>query len=65
MLSLTPLLLQLLELGIQVAPSVIAAAQQEVALFNSSTMPDAAQQTQINAALDEANAALQAAQPGT
>ena len=60
-IALTPLVLQLIQLGISVAPELIAAAQQEIALLNSSTAPTAAQQAQIDAALDAAHKALQAA----
>lgn len=63
MLTLTPLVLQLIGIGTQVVPEIVAAAQTEVALFNAKTAPTAAQQAQIDAALDAANAALQAAQP--
>jgi hypothetical protein len=63
MLALTPLVLQLLQLGLNVVPEIIAAAQTEVDLWNSGTAPTAAQQAAIDAALDQANAALQAAQP--
>ena len=65
MLTLTPAVLSLIELGIQVAPGLIQTAQQEVALLNSGTPPTADQQAAIDAALAEAHAALQAAQPGT
>ncbi len=61
MLTLTPLVLQLIGLGQQVIPEIIAAAQAEVSLFNGGGTPSAAQQAQIDAALDKANAALQAA----
>ena len=61
MLSLTPLVLQLLAAGIQVLPEIIAAAQAEVALLNAGTVPTPAQQAAIDAALARANAALQAA----
>lgn len=64
MLSLTPLVLQLIELGITVLPGVIAAAQQEVALLNSGEAPTPAQQAQIDAALDVANSALMNAKQG-
>jgi hypothetical protein len=65
MLALTPLVLQLIQLGITVVPELIAAAQQEIALFNSGTEPNAAQQADIDTALATAHAALQAAQQGT
>ena len=62
MLALTPQLLQLLQLGIQVAPGIIAAAQTEVSIFNSGAAPTEAQQAEIDGALEAAHAALQAAQ---
>jgi len=63
MLALTPAVLSMIELGIQVAPGIIAAAKQEIDLANSGTPPTADQQAAIDAALDQAHAALQAAQP--
>ena len=48
----------------EVIPELIAAAQQEIAIFNSGTAPTAAQQADIDTALAAAHAALQAAQPG-
>ena len=60
-LSLTPLVLQLVALGIKVLPEIIAAAQAEVALLNAKAAPTAEQQAAIDAALAQANAALQAA----
>ncbi len=63
MIALAPLVLQLIELGISVAPELISAAQAEIAIFNSGTAPTAAQQADIDTALDAAHAALQAAQP--
>jgi hypothetical protein len=63
MLALTPLVLQLIQLGAAVAPELIAAAQQEITLFNTATAPTPAQQADIDAALATAHAALQAAQP--
>jgi hypothetical protein len=61
MIALTPLVLQLIELGVQLAPELIAAAQTEISLFNSKSEPTAEQTAQISAALDAAHAALQAA----
>jgi len=61
MLSLTPLVLQLLAAGIQVLPEIIAAAQTEVQLLNAGSAPTPAQLAAIDAALRQANAALQAA----
>ncbi len=61
MLSLTPLVLQLVALGIKVLPEIIAAAQAEIALLNAKAAPTPEQQAAIDAALAQANAALQAA----
>ena len=61
MLTLIPVLLKMLEVGITVVPEIISAAQTEAALFNSTSAPTPAQLAQIDAALDTANAALQAA----
>lgn len=47
-----------------VLPNLIAAAQAEIALVQSGAPPTPAQQAQIDAALDQANALLQSAQPG-
>lgn len=63
MIALTPQVLQMVLLGLQVAPELIAAAQQEIALFSSGTPPTAEQQAAIDAALEAAHAALQAAGP--
>lgn len=60
---LTPQVLQMVLLGIQVAPELIAAAQQEFALLQSGTPPTPEQQAAIDAALDQAHAALQAVSP--
>lgn len=54
-------LIQLVEMGITVAPEVVTASQTAVSLIESGTAPTAAQQSQIDAALDTAHAALQAA----
>ena len=64
MLSLTPVVLQLIQTGITIIPSILSAAQTEVALFNSSTAPTPQQQAEIDAALDAAHAALQASVAG-
>lgn len=61
MLTLTPLVLQLVAQGIQLLPEIIAAAQTEVQLLNTRTLPTAGQIAAIDAALGKANAALQAA----
>jgi hypothetical protein len=63
MLALIPVILQLVEAGIAVAPQLIAAGKTEIALVNSGSTPTKAQEDQIDAALEAANAALQAAQP--
>jgi len=63
MLSLTPLVLQLIQLGISVAPELIAAAQTEISLVTGTAPASADQQKAIDTALDAANAALMAAQP--
>lgn len=63
MLTVIPVLLQILEAGLTVAPGLIAAAQTEAALVTSVSPPTPEQRAAIDAALDEANAALQAAQP--
>jgi hypothetical protein len=63
MLTLTPLVLQLVQLGITVVPEIITAAQAEISLVTGTSAPTAAQQAAIDAALDKANATLQAANP--
>ena len=60
MLTLTPLVLQLVAAGIQLLPEIIAAAQTEVQLLNAYTAPTQAQQAEIDTALKQANDALQA-----
>jgi len=60
MLTLTPLVLQLVAAGIQLLPEIIAAAQTEVQLLNANTAPTQAQQAEIDTALKQANDALQA-----
>jgi hypothetical protein len=62
-LAIITALIQLVQMGITVAPEVIAAAQTAVSLIEGNTAPTAAQQAQIDAALDTAHAALQAAAP--
>jgi len=61
MIALTPLVLQIIELGLQYTPELIAAARTEIGLFNSGTAPTTEQQASIDAALEQAHAALQAA----
>jgi hypothetical protein len=63
MLTLLPVILQLVEAGITVAPQLIAAGKTEISLVNAGAAPTAAQMAQIDAALDAANTALQNAQP--
>ena len=63
MLTLTPLVLQLIQLGVQIVPEIITAAQAELSLVNSTSAPTADQQAQIDAALAAANTALLNAQP--
>jgi hypothetical protein len=65
MLALTPLVLQLISLGVSVAPELISAAQTEISLVTGTSAPTAEQQAQIDSALAAANSALQAAQPAT
>ncbi|HEY3848365.1 MAG TPA: hypothetical protein VGL95_14760 [Acetobacteraceae bacterium] len=60
-LTLIPVVLDLLEAGVTIVPEIVTAAQTEYALFSSSTPPTAAQQATIDAALETANNALQAA----
>jgi hypothetical protein len=54
-------LIQLIEMGITVAPEVVTASQTAVSLIESGAAPTAAQQAQIDAALDAAHTALQSA----
>ena len=63
LLTLIPVLIQLIQSGVAVAPQIIAAAQTEIDLFNSGSAPTQAQKDQIDAALEMANDALQNAQP--
>ncbi len=63
MLQLTPLVLQLISLGLSVAPELISAAQTEVSLVSGTNPPTSDQQAAIEEALASANAALQSAQP--
>lgn len=63
MLTLLPVILQLIEAGVAVAPQLVAAGQTEIALVNSQTAPTQAQRDEIDAALEVANDALQNAQP--
>ena len=63
MLTVTELVLQLVLEGIQVLPSIISAAQTEISLFKSGAPVTDTQQAQIDLALNQAHAALQAAKP--
>jgi hypothetical protein len=54
MLTLTPTVLQLVALGIQVAPQIVSAAITEVALLQAGTPPSVAQKAAIDAALEAA-----------
>jgi hypothetical protein len=64
-LTLVPLIEQLVELGLTVAPEIISAAQTELSLFATSTAPTAEQQAAIDAAYAQASSGLQAAQPAS
>ena len=60
-LTLTSLAFMLVTKGIPLAQSIIDAVHTEIALVQSGTAPTADQQASIDAALDAAHAALQAA----
>ena len=62
-IALITALIQLIQMGITVAPQVIAAAQTAVSLIEGGTAPTPAQQAEIDAALNAAHAALQSAHP--
>ena len=62
-IALITTLIQLIQMGITVAPQIIAAAQTAVSLIEGGTAPTPAQQAEIDAALDAAHAALQSTQP--
>lgn len=64
MLALTPAVLQMIQMGLTVLPELASVAMTEIELFRAGTPPSAEQQAAIDAALDTAHAALQAAQPG-
>lgn len=62
--ALIPIILQLVSAGIAIAPQIIAAGKTELDLLRSGAPPPTdAQKAEIDAALDAANTALQAAQP--
>lgn len=63
--AVIPIAAQLVQLGVTVAPSIIEAVNLEMQLSGSNTQPTADQQAKLDAALDEAHAALQAAQPAS
>jgi hypothetical protein len=63
MLTILPLILQLIEAGITVVPELIAAGKTEISLITGTSPPTAEQQAQIEAAVVAANNALQASQP--
>ncbi len=52
-------LIKLIQMGITIAPQVIAAAQTAVSLIESGASPTPDQQAEIDAALDTAHATLQ------
>lgn len=60
-LVLTPVVLQLIQMGITLVPQLINAAVTEINLIKSGLPPTPAQQKEIDDALDAAHAALQAA----
>jgi hypothetical protein len=63
-IALLPVILQLVQAGITIAPSIIAAGKIELDLLrHDAPPPTASQKTDIDTALDQANAALQNAQP--
>lgn len=62
-IALIAALVQLVQMGLTVAPEVISAAQTAVSLIESGAAPTPAQQAEVDAALDAAHAALQAAMP--
>jgi hypothetical protein len=62
-IALITALVQLAEMGITAAPSIISAAKTAISLIEGGTAPTAAQQAEIDAALAAAHAALQAATP--
>lgn len=61
-IALIPLIVQLVQLGIEVAPSVLAAGKVELDALAGAKFT-AAEVAQIDAALEEAHAALMAAVP--
>lgn len=65
MTALVPVLIQLLQAGITIVPEWIATYNKVTSLAKSGTAPTSEVQVEIDTALDEAHAALQAAQPAT
>jgi hypothetical protein len=61
MLAILSLIPQLVTLGLEVAPQVIAAGKLVLSLIESKSAPTPDQQSQIDAALKQAHEALQAA----
>ena len=61
MLTLTPVVIEAIQAGIQFAPEIISAVQSEISLANAGVAPTATQHGTIDAALAAAHAALQAA----
>ncbi len=59
---LIPLILQLVQLGIEVAPSIIAAGKLELDAHGGASLT-AAERAQVDEAMEAAHAALQAAEP--
>lgn len=61
---LLPIIVQLVQLGISIAPDIIAAGHTELSLLDPDSLPPSdMQKAEIMAALDRANAVLQASQP--
>lgn len=63
--AVIPIAAQLVQLGVTVAPAIIDAVNLEMQLSGSGNQPTPEQQAQLDAALDAAHAALQAAQPAS
>ena len=61
--TVIPIAAELVQLGVTIAPSIIEAVNLEMQLSGSGSAPTADQQAQLDAALEAAHAALQAAQP--
>lgn len=64
MIALLPVIIQLVQAGLAIAPDIISAGKIELDLLRpGAPEPTAAQKADIMAALEKANDALQAAQP--